>query len=151
MTGPLPLWAQSLQLRPHPEGGWYAETWRHGTLLAPGHLVDPVMGGYPGPRSLGTAIYFLLMPGEESAWHRVRSDELWFAHRGALELGLGGVGDAPVPESALRLGVDVSGGDHPQALVPAATWQRALPLGEQPCLVSCVVTPGFDFDDFRLA
>ncbi len=151
MSLPLPPWAQPLHLQPHPEGGWYAETWRHETQVGPEHLDDPVLGGYPGPRPLATAIYFLLLPGEQSAWHRVRSAELWFAHRGSLELGLGGVGDTPHELTTLRLGVDVTGGELPQALVPAGVWQRALPLHEEPCLVSCVVAPGFDFDDFRLA
>jgi uncharacterized protein len=143
MSGGLPEWAAGLGLEPHPEGGWFAETWRSGTT------VD--LPGYPAPRALGTAILFLLLPGEESAWHRVRSAELWFHHRGsALELILGGDGDAPGEVSAHRLGPDVASGETPQLLVPPGHWQGARPLGDEPVLVSCVVVPGFDFTDFTL-
>jgi uncharacterized protein len=143
MSGALPEWAAGLGLQPHPEGGWFAETWRSGTT------VD--LPGYLAPRALGTAILFLLLPGEESAWHRVRSAELWFHHRGsALELILGGDGDAPGEVSAHRLGPDVASGETPQLLVPPGHWQGARPLGDEPVLVSCVVVPGFDFTDFTL-
>ena len=67
--GPRPRTAELLDLAPHPEGGWFRETWR----AAP----ESVRDGYPGPRSAATGIYFLLTAGQESAWHRVRSDEVW--------------------------------------------------------------------------
>ena len=140
----LPAWAADLGLQPHPEGGWYAETYRHdGTTETPA-----------GSRALGTAIYFLLQPGESSAWHRVASDELWFHHRGGpLRLFLGGTGDEPGPGSGtvteLVLGPDVAAGQRPQLLVPAGAWQAARPVDEA-VLVSCVVVPGFDFADFTL-
>ena len=139
----LPEWVTSLGLQRHPEGGWYAETWRsESTVDVP---------GYPGPRNLGTGIYFLLLPGEESAWHRVRSAELWFHHRGStLELSLGGNGDRPDDATRNRLGPDVANGESPQLLVPPGHWQSARPLGDEPVLVSCVVVPGFDFADFEL-
>ena len=133
----LPDWAADLDLQPHPEGGWYAETYRH---------VDGVERP-EGERSLGTAIYFLLLPGESSAWHRVRSDELWFHHRGGpLRLF---VGDSPTSYAEQRLGSDVGSGERPQLLVPAGAWQAARPVDDA-VLVSCVVVPGFDFDDFTL-
>ena len=139
----LPEWAAGLGLQRHPEGGWYAETWRSDTS------VD--LPGYPAPRALGTAIYFLLMPDEASAWHRVRSAELWFHHRGStLELSLGGDGDHPAEPARHRLGSRVSDGHVPQLLVPPGHWQAARPLGGEPALVSCVVVPGFDFADFEL-
>src|SRR5207247_6387524 len=95
-----PPLAELLDLAPHPEGGWYRETWR-----AP---VDAAFAGYPGPRAAATAIYFLLGPGEESRWHTVRSGELWLWHRGGpLALRLGGTGDAPGPVDELILGPDV--------------------------------------------
>lgn len=154
----LPEWAVNLGLQPHPEGGWYAETWRSPTTL-PGET----LGGYPGPRSLGTAIHFLLLPGETSAWHRVRSAELWFLHRGRLELSLGGDGASPstpltaahgggddLPERCV-LGLDIVAGERPQLLVPPNHWQAARTLDDEACLVSCVVVPGFDFADFTLA
>lgn len=137
----LPGWAAGLGLRPHPEGGWFAETYRHPEQVA----------GPDGPRSRGTAIYFLLNPGESSAWHRVRSDELWFHHRGgALRLWLGGDGEEPGAPVEHVLGPDTGAGQRPQLLVPGGHWQAARPAGEEAVLVSCVVVPGFDFADFTL-
>lgn len=136
----LPAWADSLDLLPHPEGGWYAETYRH-----PGAVETPA-----GSRALGTAIYFLLQPGESSAWHRVASDELWFHHRGgALRLWTGGDGDDPGAAAEHLLGPDLDAGQRPQLLVPGGSWQAARPVDEA-VLVSCVVVPGFDFADFTL-
>ena len=74
----LPEWARRLDLSPHPEGGWFKETWRSG-LTMPQSALPP---DYAGPRSAGTAILFLLMPGQQSAWHTVRSAELWLYHFG---------------------------------------------------------------------
>ncbi|MCB1291158.1 cupin domain-containing protein [Mycolicibacterium sp.] len=140
----LPEWLGQLELSPHPEGGWFRETWRSDVTLPPSALP----AGYDGPRSAGTAILFALMPGQQSAWHTVRSAEMWFYHRGsplALEIG-------PDRDSAtvLTLGSDILAGEHPQLVVPAAHWQRARPIGNEPSLVSCVVVPGFDFADFQL-
>jgi predicted cupin superfamily sugar epimerase len=140
----LPDWAQQLDLSPHPEGGWYRETWRS-RLMTPQSALPP---DYAGARSAGTAILFLLMPGQQSAWHTVRSAELWLYHRGSpllLEIGA-------QQESATThlLGADIAGGEHPQLLVPEGQWQRARPRDDEPCLVSCVVVPGFDFADFAL-
>ena len=143
MTAARPDWAQGLALERHPEGGWFAETWRSETAVE--------VPGYAAPRALGTAIYFLLLPGEESAWHRVRSAELWFHHRGgALELSLGGDGDHPADVTRNRLGPDLAHGESPQLLVPPGHWQAARPTGDEPVLVSCVVVPGFEFADFTL-
>lgn len=142
MTG-RPQLAEQLDLRPHPEGGWFRETWRSAATFRP--------DGYDGVRNAATAIYFLLCPGEESAWHVVRSDELWLWHAGGpLTLRLGGSGAEPVESAAITLGGDLAGGEHPQTLVPGGTWQAAVPAGHVPALVSCVVAPGFDFADFRL-
>jgi predicted cupin superfamily sugar epimerase len=133
----LPAWAADLDLRPHPEGGWYAETYRH----------DATTRTPAGTRSLGTAIYFLLQPGEQSAWHRVASDELWFHHRGGpLRLW---ISDSPDDAREQLLGSDLTQGQRPQILVPGGAWQAARPVDEA-VLVSCVVVPGFDFADFEL-
>jgi len=132
-----------LGLQPHPEGGWFTETWAAEQRFQP--------EGYPGSRAAATAIYFLLRPGEESRWHTVRSDEVWLWHRGgALDLILGGDGEEPSEPVALRLGPDVEAGERPQLLVPAGVWQAARPAGDQEVLVTCVVAPGFHYDDFRL-
>ncbi|TQF74958.1 cupin domain-containing protein [Rhodococcus spelaei] len=142
----LPDWARSLDLTPHPEGGWYRETWRSGVTVPATALPD-----HPGARSAGTAILFLLLPGQQSAWHTVRSEELWLWHRGGpLQLDLGGDGDQPGPATERLLGADLLGGQTPQLVVPARHWQRARPTRDEPTLVSCVVVPGFDFADFRL-
>ena len=145
MTTPPPL-ATALGLEPHPEGGWYRRTW------ASAHRTTP--DGYPGARPTATGILFVLAPGEESRWHRVRSDELWCFHRGpALTLELGGAGDRPGPPTGVVLGARVEDGEQPQALVPGGVWQRARarePDGAE-TLVTCVVSPGFDVADFTLA
>jgi uncharacterized protein len=139
-----PPLAEALDLEPHPEGGWFRETYRSSVTFEP--------PGYGAERSAATAIYYLLGPGDESRWHTVRSDELWLWHRGgALELLLGGVGVQPIEApQRIFLGPEPGAGQTPQALVPAGTWQAARPAGAEGVLVSCVVAPGFDFADFRL-
>lgn len=100
-----------------------------------------------GDRPSATAILYLLdAPGR---WHRVRSTELWLWHSGATAaLILGGDGDAPGTEQPRELGPAPQA--SPQLEVPPNTWQRAVPHGDEPVLVSCVVSPGFDFADFEM-
>jgi predicted cupin superfamily sugar epimerase len=124
---------RALDLRPHPEGGHYRETFRD----------TPADGG----RGAATAILFLLAAGERSLWHRVDAVEVWLWHAGAplrLALSADGVG-----ETAHVLGPDFSGGG-PQAVVPAGCWQAAESLGAW-TLASCVVAPAFRFSGFELA
>lgn len=126
---------ETLRLVPHPEGGWYRETWR-----APGE---------GGARSPGTAILYLLEAGRRSHWHRVDADELWLWHAGGpLDLLIADASDAN--PAKIRLGGDVARGYTPQALVPATRWQAA-EAREGWALVSCVVIPGFDFAGFEMA
>jgi uncharacterized protein len=141
---PRPRTAELLDLAPHPEGGWYRETWRAGP--------DSVPAGYPGPRAAATVVYFLLSPGEESRWHRVRSDEVWLWHSGGpLIIRGGGDGDVPAPAGdAVTIGPDLAAGQVPQHVVPGGHWQAARPAAGDEVLVSCVVAPGFDFADFTL-
>ncbi|GAA2067245.1 cupin domain-containing protein [Williamsia deligens] len=150
MTAGLPDWADGLDLAPHPEGGWYRETWRSEVTLP--RTVLP--GAHSGDRPAGTAILFLLPTGAESAWHTVVGSEIWLHHRGSpVVLTLGGVGDSPGDETSVVLGPDLAAGQHPQYVVAPGQWQRARPLDGHPDgggLVSCVVVPGFDFDDFAL-
>jgi predicted cupin superfamily sugar epimerase len=123
-----------LGLKPHPEGGWYRETFRD----APGD----------GGRAASTAIYFLLKAGERSHWHRVDAAEVWHWHAGApLELRVAPPHGAP---SLWRLGADLSAGERPQGVVPAGWWQAARSLGDW-TLVGCTVAPGFEFSAFELA
>jgi uncharacterized protein len=140
---PRPPTAEALGLVPHPEGGWYRETWAAGPSYHP--------DGYPGRRSAATAIYFLLTPGAESAWHTVRSDEVWLWHAGGpLTLLLGGIGPEPVADPAtVTLGPDLAAGQTPQHIIRGGHWQSARPAGDHEVLVSCVVAPGFDFADFE--
>lgn len=137
-----PATAEVLDLTPHPEGGWYRETWAATARFRP--------TGYQGERAAATAIYFLLPPGARSRWHTVRSDELWLWHAGGpLTLLLGGGGGQPAAGArAVTLGPQAAEGQHPQYLVPGGCWQAALPAGPAEVLVSCVVAPGFDFADF---
>ena len=139
-----PPLADALDLQPHPEGGWYRETYRSSVEFEP--------DGYDGPRAAATAIYYLLQPGEMSRWHVVASDELWLWHRGGpLEISLGGSEAQPLrrPHTVV-LGGDVDAGQRPQVLVPGGVWQAARPASDGAVLVTCVVAPGFDFADFRL-
>jgi uncharacterized protein len=150
----LPDWALRLDLSPHPEGGWFRETWRSELTVDESALP----ADYSGSRSAGTAILFLLMPGQQSAWHNVRSAELWMHHRGSPLLLEVGAAPAASSDRAQRdgstthlLGGDVESGEQPQLLVPPRHWQRARPRDDEPALVTCVVVPGFDFADFVLA
>ena len=140
----VPGWAAGLGLEPLVgEGGFFAGTWRSA------HLASPE--GFSGERVFASAIYFLLARGQHSAWHRLRADELWFWHRGGpLVLRLGGDGDEPGEVSEVVLGPDIEAGQRPQVRIPAGQWQSTGPA-EVDTLVSCVVSPGFDYADFRLA
>lgn len=124
----------ALGLAPHPEGGWYRETWR--------------ASADPGQRAGGTAIYFLLEAHQRSHWHRVDADEHWFWHAGA-PLALSIAADGGGIETQL-LGPDILAGQRPQGWVPAHYWQAAEPQGGW-ALVSCTVVPGFQFSGFTLA
>ncbi|KQS55834.1 cupin [Brevundimonas sp. Leaf363] len=122
-----------LELKPHPEGGHYRETFR-----------DPreVDG-----RSVGTAIYYLLTADERSHWHHVDAAELWHFYDGApLELE---IADA-AGRRCVMLGPDLKTGQRPQAVVPTGAWQAARSLGDW-TLVGCTVAPGFDFAGFAMA
>ncbi len=130
----------ALGLSPHPEGGHYRETYRGDAL--------PFELPARGRRASSTAIYFLLAPGEFSAFHVVASDEGWHHYLGsALELVL--LDDHGRLERR-TLGKDFERGELPQIVVPAGVYQAARPLGPDPVLVGCTVAPGFDFADFSM-
>jgi len=123
-----------LGLVPHPEGGHYAETYRH----------RPQGGG----RGSCTAIYYLLRPGERSHWHKVDAVEIWHHYAGGpLALSLWQEGG---PVQDIVLGPDLAAGQLPQAVVPEHVWQAAEPLDDW-VLVGCTVSPAFDFAGFTLA
>ena len=127
---------ERLGLRPHPEGGWYAETWRAESA--------------PGARPSASAILYLLAAGERSHWHRVDAAEIWQYSAGdPLELRIWAGDGAELATHRLGAGT----GDHagvPQVVVPAGAWQAARPLGAW-TLVGCIVSPAFDFAGFELA
>lgn len=123
-----------LGLLPHPEGGWYRETWRDAEKER--------------PRGAGSAIYYLLRSGEESRWHRIDALEVWHLYGGgplALDLSA----DGTTVEHRV-LGLDLAAGQRPQQVVPAGVWQAARPLAAW-SLVGCTVSPAFDFAGFELA
>lgn len=125
---------ERLGLAPHPEGGWYRETWR----------------GRPGAdgRAVGTSILFLLTADRPSGWHRVDADEVWSWHAGdPLELSTS-AGGTTVERGIL--GVDLAAGQRPQLVAPAGAWQSARTLGGW-TLVGCAVAPGFTPAGFELA
>jgi len=124
-----------LELRPHPEGGHYRETFRDSRTEANG-------------RACSSAIYFLLARGERSHWHRIDAVEVWHFYAGsALTLQIAHDG---CPTHLVRLGPDLAAGERPQAIVPAQAWQAAETSGDW-TLVGCTVSPGFEFAAFELA
>ena len=125
---------ERLGLVPHPEGGWYRETWRH----------DPG----DGSRGAGTAISYLLAAGERSHWHRVDADEIWHYYAGGPLRLRTWTGKGQAAEATL--GPDLAAGHSPQATVPRAVWQIAEPMGAW-TLVGCTVSPAFEFKGFELA
>ena len=124
-----------LGLLPHPEGGWYRETWRAETA--------------DGARASATAIYFLLEAGQRSHWHRVDAAELWLWHAGSPLVVSTAAEDAG-PVADIRLGPDVIAGEAPQHLIPPGHWQ-ATEASYGWALVSCIVSPAFEFAGFELA
>ncbi|HMN86832.1 MAG TPA: cupin domain-containing protein [Bauldia sp.] len=134
MTPTLEAIAARLDLAPHPEGGFFRETFRD----EPGH----------GGRSHSTAIYYLIGARHRSAWHRVDAVEAWHFYAGAplvMRLSADGLGT-----ETIRLGADVLAGEVPQVVVRRHVWQSAASLGDW-SLVGCTVAPGFDFAGFELA
>jgi uncharacterized protein len=124
-----------LELRPHPEGGYYRETFRDARADGCG-------------RSSSTAIYFLLARGEHSHWHRIDTAEVWHYYAGSpLNLQ---IANENCPPHTVKLGPDIAAGERPQAIVPASAWQSAETTGDW-TLVGCTVAPGFDFATFELA
>jgi predicted cupin superfamily sugar epimerase len=136
-----------LQLEPHPEGGFFRETYRSSKNV-PEAALPPRFGG---DRSMATAIYFLLGPGDFSAFHRIRSDETWHYYTGNSPL----IVHILEPEGGYRqikLGSKPETGAVFQDTVPAGAWFASEPAdAEGYALVGCTVSPGFDFRDFELA
>ena len=131
---------QTLQLLPHPEGGYYKETYR-----SPQMITDK----NGNPRNVSTAIYYLLEDEDVSHFHRIQSDELWFFHAG---VGFEIVAIINGEAVTFHLGNAIAQGEMPQVIIPANTWFASRVKGRKGyALASCTVAPGFDFADFEMA
>ena len=135
-------WIEKLEMQPHPEGGFFKETYRSDELEK--------FDGFIGSRNISTAIYFMITQGNFSAFHRIRSDEMWHFYDGSpIEI------IAISPDGKLTthtLGIDLNDGQLPQATVAAGSWFASRIADEGAyALAGCTVAPGFDFQDFELA
>ena len=133
-------------LQPHPEGGWYRQTYKSSESVAASALPER----FEGQRSFSTVIYFLLEKGNFSAFHRIKSDECWHFYSGdpllIYIIRPGGILDT------IPLGNNIDKGHHFQYIVPANCWFASRPAPESGyCFVGCTVSPGFEFEDFELA
>lgn len=138
-------YVEKLQMLPHPEGGWYKETYRSELSIS-----KECLGVFDGDRSSATGIYFLLTKENFSAFHRIKSDEMWhfYAGDGLVIHEISNSGNY----TEHKLGLELDNGEHPQLVIAANSWfaSEVQPDGNW-CLVGCTVSPGFDFRDFELA
>jgi len=136
---------EQLNLKPHPEGGYYKETYRSAGEIQSVNLSD----SYSGNRNYCTCIYFLLTSDQFSAFHRIKQDEIWHFYDGAT-ISLHTISPAGDYKHIL-IGKDLQNGEVPQYIVPGGHWFAAEIEDEDTyALVGCTVSPGFDFDDFEL-
>jgi predicted cupin superfamily sugar epimerase len=138
-------WINHLNLVPHPEGGFYRETYRSAENIQ----LSGLPSRFPAPRSFSTAIYFLLRSQDKSLFHRIKSDELWHFHAGStLHIYV----LKPDGLQVFNLGDNLEEGSSLQAVVPANSWFAAKLISPNSyTLAGCTVAPGFDFNDFELA
>ncbi|QRR02698.1 cupin domain-containing protein [Dyadobacter sandarakinus] len=144
---PATFWVNHYNLLPHPEGGYYTESYRASEVVA--HQALP--GRFSGDRVYSTGIYFLLETHDFSAFHRIKSDEMWhFYAGGALEIFV--INPDTGALQVIRLGNEPGREEVFQAVVPAGSWFASRPAeGTVYALVGCTVAPGFDFADFEMA
>ena len=142
---------EKLELKPHPEGGFYKETYRSSMML-PVHQQNEA---FHGPRPASTGIYYLLGAGDFSAFHRIQSDEMWHYYEGdAITIHM--IHNDGLYQ-AVELGSDVEKGEAFQLVVPAGVWfaaelsPKANEDSDSYCLAGCTVSPGFDFEEFEMA
>ncbi|SMD34204.1 hypothetical protein SAMN04488029_1897 [Reichenbachiella faecimaris] len=135
-------WVERLKLEPHPEGGFFKETYRS--------LLTTTLGQFPSERNISTGIYFLLTAENFSAFHRIKSDEMWHFYAGD-PLSIYVIHENG-NEECITLGLDLDKGEVPQAVVSANSWfATEVKDGGDYGLVGCTVAPGFDFEDFEMA
>jgi len=143
---PIEKLIQQFSLLPHPEGGWFKQTYKSNEEVAASALPER----FGGQRSFSTAIYFLLEKGNFSAFHRIKADECWHFYSGD-PLVIYIIRPDGILET-ITLGNNVGEGHHFQYIVPANCWFASRPApGSEYCFVGCTVSPGFEFDDFELA
>ena len=143
---PANYWVEKYQMQPHPEGGYFAETYRSAEII----LQSALPARFAGNRCFSTGIYFLLENHHFSAFHRIQADEMWHFYAGGplnvYVIHLDG------RLEIIKLGTNPDNGEVFQAVVPAGTWFGSKPDAESAySLVGCTVAPGFDFADFELA
>ncbi|MCF8373905.1 MAG: cupin domain-containing protein [Bacteroidales bacterium] len=139
-------WIENLYLEPHPEGGWFRETYRSSEKISESGL--PL--GFSGNRNFSTAIYYLLQNDDFSAWHRIKSDEMWHYYDGDGAIEIHTLSKIKGHEIRV-LGSNPENGGSPQVVVPANTWFASrLTKQKMYALAGCTVAPGFDFDDFEM-
>lgn len=145
MTETASFYINNLNLQPHPEGGYFKETYRAPESIPSGALPER----FTADRSFSTAIYYLLEQGDYSGFHRIKSDECWHFYAGDTLLIHIIEGNT---YSCIKLGPGVHAGEVFQFVVPANAWFASEPSGKSAfCLVGCTVAPGFDFSDFEMA
>jgi predicted cupin superfamily sugar epimerase len=138
-------WIEKLRLEPHPEGGYFRQTYRSEMVIAR----EALPAGFSGARAVSTAIYFLLEGKNFSAFHRLRSDEVWHFYAGSALVVH--VIDPAGEYSSILLGNDTETGQVFQAVVPAGCWFASqVEDGKGWALVGCTVAPGFEFEDFEM-
>lgn len=137
---------EAFELQPHPEGGWFAETYRSEEMVRPSALP----ARYGSGRCFSTSIYFLLTSSSFSAFHRLKSDEIWHFYTGGRIIVV--TIDPAGNRRDIVLGADTAAGEVFQAVVPAGHWFGSFVPGEDAfALCGCTVAPGFEFSDFELA
>ncbi|MCF2489603.1 cupin domain-containing protein [Dyadobacter sp. CY347] len=144
---PAHYWIEKYALLPHPEGGYYAETYRAAETIP----LQALPKRFTGERSFSTGIYFLLESHNFSAFHRIQSDEMWHFYAGdALDVFV--INEERREIQVIKLGNNPENGETFQAVVPAGAWFASRPAkGSAYALVGCTVAPGFDFADFEMA
>ncbi|HMS63813.1 MAG TPA: cupin domain-containing protein [Ignavibacteria bacterium] len=138
-------WIENLNMLPHPEGGFYKESYRSDESISKEHLPER----YNDVRNFGTAIYYLLENDQTSKLHRLKSDEMFHFYDGSgmIIYVIGEKGKL----SIIKLGLDIEEGENPQILLKAGVWFGAKVSEENSyCLAGCTVSPGFHFDDFEM-
>jgi uncharacterized protein len=146
MIRPARFWIEKLQLQKHPEGGWFKEVYRSAEMLPSTVLPE----NFSGERSISTSIYYLLEGDDFSAFHRIKSDELWHFYTGTSAIEIISVEEGKIRKQ--YLGVNPRENQFFQIVVPKNTWFAARLVNKQGfALAGCTVSPGFHFDDFEMA